>query len=97
MMQEREPQKESARQSCNYCGPGYSATWEIVSSGGQVFVCDKHHTVLQQINAIEKERLLVNAEWTMIAHFEEDQERHKLEKLDEWEDLDNWMHLYEGP
>ncbi len=86
MIQEREPQKEPVQQNCNYCGPGYPATWEIVSDKGEEFVCDNHHFVLNEIHAIQKEKLLFEAEWTINSHFEEELAEHEFDDIDQWED-----------
>ena len=86
MIQEREPQKEPVQQNCNYCGPGYPATWEIVSDKGEEFVCDNHHFVLNEIQTIQKERLLFEAEWTINSHCEEDLAAHEFDDMDQWED-----------
>ena len=86
MIQEREPQKEPAKKNCSYCQPGNPATWEIISDRGGNFVCDMHHSVLQQIRAIQKERLLFEAEWTINSHYEEDLDEHRFDDMDQWED-----------
>jgi len=86
MIQEREPQKEPVQQNCNYCGPGYPATWEIVSDKGEEFVCDNHHFVLNEINAIQKEKLLFEAEWTINSNFEEELSENEFDDIDQWED-----------
>jgi len=85
-MKEREPQKEPIQQICNYCGPGYPAAWEIVSDKGNEFVCPSHHFVLLEIHAIQKERQLFEAEWTINAHFEEDFAEREFDETDQWED-----------
>ena len=82
---EREIQKEP-EQACGYCGPGYPATWQIITEKGEEFVCDKHHFVLKEIQAIEKEKLLWEAEWTIVSHFEEDLKQHEFDDTDQWED-----------
>ena len=82
---ERELSKEP-EQACGYCGPGYPATWEIISEKGQEFVCDSHHFVLQEINAIQKERLLFEAEWMINSHYEEELAEHEFDDTDQWED-----------
>ena len=63
LIKESEPQKETTALNCVYCGPGYSADWEIISDKGQEFVCGGHHFVLDEIHAIEKERPLCETEW----------------------------------
>jgi hypothetical protein len=83
---EYEPQTEPIKQYCNYCGPGYPATWEIISENGQEFVCDKHHIVLNEIRAIQREKLLWEAEWTLNSHYEEDLAEHEFDDIDQWED-----------
>jgi hypothetical protein len=83
---EREPQKEPIKQNCSYCGPGFPATWEIISNKGQEFVCDRHHNILNTMRLIEKERLLEEAEWMLNSHFEEDQALHEFDETDRWED-----------
>ncbi len=85
-MKEQEPQKETIQKNCSYCPPGYPATWEIISDKGQEFVCDNHHSVLNEIEAIRKERLLSEAEWTISSHFEEDLAEHEFDDMDQWED-----------
>ncbi len=86
MIKERETQKEPIKKNCSYCEPGSPATWEIFSDKGQEFVCDKHHIVLNEINTIQKERLLEEAEWTINSHFEEDLAEHEFDDVDQWED-----------
>jgi hypothetical protein len=86
MMHEREPQKEPFQKNCRYCEPGNPATWEIVSAKGEEFVCDKHHSLLQKMNAIRKERLLQETEWTANNHYDEEVKDHKFEDTDQWED-----------
>ena len=75
-MKEREPQKEPIKQNCSLCGPGYPATWEIISDKGQEFVCDRHHYILNTMHLIQKERLLEEAEWMLNSHYEEDMANH---------------------
>lgn len=85
-MKEREPQKEPIRENCSYCGPGYPATWEIISNKGQEFVCDRHHNILNTMSLIQKERLLEEAEWMLNSHHEEDLAKHEFDETDRWED-----------
>lgn len=85
-MEEHEPRKEPVRENCSYCGPGYPATWEIISDRGQELVCDRHYFVLNEIHSIQKEKLLFEAEWTINSHYEENLAGHEFEDTDQWED-----------
>ena len=85
MKQEQEPPKDPAFRSCRYCEPGIAATWEIISAKGGEFVCDKHHSLLTENNAIQKERLLTEVEWKAYDRYEEDFREHEFDDIDEWE------------
>lgn len=85
-MPEREPQKEPARQNCKFCGPGFPATWVVVSETGEEFVCDTHHYVLRGTRTIRRERILSDVEWNLNSSYEGHLAEHEFDDMDQWED-----------
>ncbi len=85
-MKELEPQTEPVPRNCHYCGPENPATWVIVTDKGKEFVCNNHYVALSNIHAIQKERLLFEAEWTINSYYEEYRSEHEFDDMDQWED-----------
>jgi hypothetical protein len=88
MSMEKEPLKENETW-CAYCGPGWKAAWELVTDEGQVFVCDNHHFILRELNAVGLERKIGEEEWTKVSDFGTSVE----DGVDDSEDLGDWKDM----
>ena len=88
-MAERENERHKENEIwCAYCGPGWKAGWELVTDLGEEIVCDNHHFVLREINAIKMERKIGQKEWIEVPDFKkQDFEDEQLEDLGDWKDL----------
>lgn len=84
MNQEREPQKETIEQICQYCGEGSRATRKVITQDkGLEFVCDDHYLILKELHVIKSaEEILWEAEWRMENEYDE--------QLDDFNDTDKW-------
>jgi hypothetical protein len=84
---DKEPFKENELW-CAYCGPGWKADWELVTDEGEIVVCDNHHFVLKETNAIGLERKIGDEEWKKVPDFgKKDFNDDLLEDLGDWKDL----------
>ena len=52
--------------SCTFCGPGTSATWEVVTGDGVIFACDRHHVEMSEAKIIRLERMKGKKTWKKI-------------------------------
>jgi hypothetical protein len=55
--------------SCTFCGPGTSATWEVVTEDGVLFVCDRHHAEMSKAKIILLERRMGKENWLEVKEF----------------------------
>jgi hypothetical protein len=62
MTEEHEPNR-SIDLSCNFCGSGTWATWEVVTDDGVSFACDRHHVELSEAKIIRLERMKGKETW----------------------------------
>ena len=86
---DKEPSKENEIW-CAYCGPGWKASWELVTDEGGLFVCGNHHFILRQIHAVGLERQIGEENWREVSPSnEQDLEGEPWEDLGDWKDLIN--------
>jgi hypothetical protein len=55
--------------SCTFCGPGTSASWDVVTEDGVVFVCDRHHVEMSEAKIIRLERRMGKETWKEIKEY----------------------------
>ena len=84
---DKEPRKENEIW-CAYCGPGWKASWELMTSEGEEVVCDDHHFILRQVHLVDFERKIGEEKWNeVLVVQEEDLESKPLIDLGDWKDL----------
>ena len=69
MIDEEEAKYES-QLSCNFCGPGTWATWEVITEDGVIFACDLHHVEMSEANIIESERMRGEKNFRKVTKYE---------------------------
>lgn len=78
----RKQQKRLARQNCKFCGPGFPASWEVISDKGEEYVCDVHNFVLDKIHTIQRERVLSDTECKINSSYEEQLSEREFDDID---------------
>jgi hypothetical protein len=86
--EEREPLIEPIQQNCNYCGPGWTATWELVTDKGQEYVCTNHKFIMEQINVVSFEKEVGQKGWSEV-HDIDQLEGKGIDDIGDWKDLFN--------
>jgi len=57
--------------SCNFCGPGTWAMWDVVTDDGVSFTCDLHHAEMSQAKIIRLERMRGKETWNKVPKIRE--------------------------
>lgn len=69
MIDDEKPERKSGL-SCNFCGPGTWATWEVITEDGVIFACDWHHVEMSEANIIESERMRGEKNFRKVTKYE---------------------------